>query len=139
MRRVLGPLGAWWLRDRFQGRVSVTEGRRIVRARVRDGRPVLALRGADGHGGEVIADHVLAATGYRVRRAALDFLGTGLRTDLAMRAGGPLLDAGFGSPVPGLYFTGLPAAASFGPLMRFVCGTEFASSRLARAVARSYG
>ncbi|MFI9049496.1 NAD(P)-binding domain-containing protein [Streptomyces sp. NPDC053427] len=139
VRRVLGPLGAWWLRDRFLGRVSVTQGRRIVRAGVRDGRPVLALRGADGHGGEVTADHVLAATGYRMRLAALDFLGQGLRTEIAVRAGGPLLDGGFGSSVPGLYFTGLPAAASFGPVMRFVCGTEFASPRLARAVARAYG
>ncbi|MEV5123758.1 FAD-dependent oxidoreductase [Streptomyces decoyicus] len=139
VRRVLGPLGAWWLRDRFAGRVQVTQGRRIVRATVRDGRPVLALRGADGQGGELVADHVLAATGYRMDLAALDFLGQGLRTGIVTRAGGPLLDAGFGSSVPGLYFTGLPAAASFGPVMRFVCGTEFASPRLARAVARAYG
>ncbi|MFG3117045.1 FAD-dependent oxidoreductase [Streptomyces sp. NPDC048197] len=139
VRRVLGPLGAWWLRDRFTGRVRVTQGRRIVRATVRDGRPVLALRGADGHGGELAADHVLAATGYRMDLAALDFLGPGLRTGIAARAGGPLLDGGFGSSVPGLYFTGLPAAASFGPVMRFVCGTAFAGPRLARAVARAYG
>ncbi|MGW1376552.1 FAD-dependent oxidoreductase [Streptomyces sp. NPDC002446] len=139
VRRVLGPLGAWWLRDRFAGRVQVTQGRRIVRATVRDGRPVLALRGADGQGGELAADHVLAATGYRMDLAALDFLGQGLRTGIVARAGGPLLDAGFGSSVPGLYFTGLPAAASFGPVMRFVCGTGFASPRLARAVARAYG
>ncbi|MEI5135139.1 FAD-dependent oxidoreductase [Streptomyces libani] len=139
VRRVPVPLGAWWLRDRFTDRVRVTQGRRIVRATVRDGRPVLALRGADGQGGEVVADHVLAATGYRMDLAALDFLGQGLRTGVVARAGGPLLDAGFGSSVPGLYFTGLPAAASFGPVMRFVCGTEFASPRLARAVARAYG
>ncbi|GAA2599588.1 FAD-dependent oxidoreductase [Streptomyces tubercidicus] len=138
-RRVPVPLGAWWLRERFTDRVRVTQGRRIVRATVRDGRPVLALRGADGQGGEVVADHVLAATGYRMDLAALDFLGQGLRTGIVARAGGPLLDAGFGSSVPGLYFTGLPAAASFGPLMRFVCGTDFASPRLARAVARAYG
>ncbi|MFF2923136.1 FAD-dependent oxidoreductase [Streptomyces celluloflavus] len=145
VRRVLGPLGAWWLRDRFVGRVRVTQGRRIVRARIVDGRPVLTLRGADGHRSapsalsELAADHVLAATGYRMDLAALDFLGQGLRTGIAVGAGGPLLDAGFGSSVPGLYFTGLPAAASFGPVMRFVCGTAFASPRLARAVARAYG
>ncbi|MGW3010340.1 FAD-dependent oxidoreductase [Streptomyces sp. NPDC001219] len=138
-RRAPGPRGAWWLRERFTDRVRVTQGRRLIRATVRDGRPVLALRGADGQGGEVVADHVLAATGYRMDLAALDFLGQGLRTGIVARAGGPLLDAGFGSSVPGLYFTGLPAAASFGPVMRFVCGTEFASPRLARAVARAYG
>jgi FAD-dependent urate hydroxylase len=49
------------------------------------------------------------------------------------------LDAGYGSSVPGLYCTGLPAAASFGPVMRFVCGTEYASPRLAKAVAMAHG
>ncbi|MFH8345886.1 FAD-dependent oxidoreductase [Streptomyces sp. NPDC018045] len=135
VRRVLGPLGAWWLRDRFVGRVQVTAGRRIVRARVEDGRPVLTLRGPDGRTGELAADHVLAATGYRVDLAAMDFLGQGLRTGITVSGGGPRLDAGFGSSVPGLHFTGLPAAASFGPVMRFVCGTEFASRRVAAAVA----
>ncbi|MEU7160150.1 FAD-dependent oxidoreductase [Streptomyces chrestomyceticus] len=136
VRRVLGPLGAWWLRDRFVGRVQVTAGRRIVRARVEDGRPVLTLRAPDGRTGELAADHVLAATGYQVDLAAMDFLGQGLRTGVTVSGGGPRLDAGFGSSVPGLHFTGLPAAASFGPVMRFVCGTEFASRRVAEAVAR---
>lgn len=138
VRRVLGPLGAWWLRERFVGRVQVTAGRQVVRARVEDGRPVLTLRGPDGRTGELAADHVLAATGYQVDLAAMDFLGQGLRTGVAVSGGGPRLDAGFGSSVPGLYFTGLPAAASFGPVMRFVCGTEFASRRLAGAVAEAY-
>ncbi|WP_030676212.1 FAD-dependent oxidoreductase [Streptomyces rimosus] len=138
VRRVLGPLGAWWLRERFVGRVQVTAGRQVVRARVEDGRPVLTLRGPDGRTGELAADHVLAATGYRVDLAAMDFLGQGLRTGITVSGGGPRLDAGFGSSVPGLYFTGLPAAASFGPVMRFVCGTEFASRRLAGAVAGAY-
>ncbi|OKH97345.1 oxidoreductase [Streptomyces sp. CB02923] len=136
VRRVLGPLGAWWLRDRFVGNVQVTAGRQIVRAHVEDGRPVLTLRGPDGRTGELAADHVLAATGYQVDLAAMDFLGQGLRTGITVSGGGPRLDAGFGSSVPGLYFTGLPAAASFGPVMRFVCGTEFASRRVAEAVAR---
>ncbi|MEV4440484.1 FAD-dependent oxidoreductase [Streptomyces sp. NPDC049577] len=136
VRRVLGPLGAWWLRDRFVGRVQVTEGKRIVRARVAEGRPVLTLTDASGSGeSELAADHVIAATGYRVDLAALDFLGPGLRTQLALGAGGPRLAAGYRSSVPGLFFTGLPAAASYGPVMRFVCGTEYASPRLARAVA----
>ncbi|MEV4433641.1 FAD-dependent oxidoreductase [Streptomyces sp. NPDC049555] len=136
VRRVLGPLGAWWLRERFIGKVQVTEGKRVVRARVEAGRPVLTL-GGDGEGAEseLRADHVIAATGYRMDVAALDFLGTGLRTRLAVSAGGPRLGPGYHSSVPGLFFTGLPAAASYGPVMRFVCGTEYASPRLSRAVA----
>ncbi|GAA0452614.1 NAD(P)-binding domain-containing protein [Streptomyces sp. NPDC046215] len=135
VQRVLGPLGAWWLRERFIGAVRVSEGKRIVRTHLEEGRPVLTLAGADGVvEGELAADHVLAATGYKVDLSAMDFLGHGLRTRLAVGAGGPRLGAGYRSSVPGLFFTGLPAAASFGPVMRFVCGTDYASPRLARAV-----
>ncbi|MGW8725354.1 FAD-dependent oxidoreductase [Streptomyces sp. NPDC055808] len=135
VRNVLGPLGAWWLRERFTGRVAVTEGRRVVRARVVGGRPVLTLSGGAGAERELSADHVMAATGYRVDVAALDFLGHGLRTQLLVSRGAPVLDAGYQSSVRGLYFTGLPAAASFGPVMRFVCGTTYASPRLAASLA----
>lgn len=135
VRKVLGPLGAWWLRDRFTGRVAVTDGRRVVRARVESGRPVLTLSGGTGAQRELAADHVMAATGYRMDVAALDYLGPGLRTQLTTSRGAPVLDAGYRSTVPGLYFTGLPAASSFGPVMRFVCGTRYASPRLASSVA----
>ncbi|WP_329118778.1 NAD(P)-binding domain-containing protein [Streptomyces sp. NBC_01465] len=135
VRRVLGPLGAWWLRDRFTGSVQVTDGRRPVRARVEDGRPVLTLSGG-GPSSRLAADHVMAATGYRMDATSLDFLGHGLRAALSTTRGAPVLDAGYGSSVPGLYFTGLPAAASFGPVMRFVVGTEYASPRLAHSVAK---
>lgn len=130
VRRVLGPLGAWWLRERFEGKVQVSEVSRIVRSGSAGGHPALAVRTLDGRVEELSADHVVAATGYRVDLAAMDFLGHELRTELAVSRGTPKLGAGFRSSVPGLYFTGLPAAASYGPVMRFVCGTEFASPRL---------
>ena len=134
VRRVLGPLGAWWLRERFAGRVSVTQGHAVRRA-ARDGDRVrLELAGER----PLTADHVIAATGYRVDLAAMDFLGHALRASLTRsgRTPAPLLGPDFVSSVPGLHFTGLPAAASYGPLMRFVVGTEYASSRVARAAAR---
>ncbi|MEU8973756.1 FAD-dependent oxidoreductase [Streptomyces monashensis] len=150
-RRVLGPLGAWWLRERFDSAVQVQEVERIVRAETSDGSPVLTVRtfsrpgtslrtGTPVDGTErLTADHVVAATGYRVDIAAMDFLGHGLRTRLAVSRGAPRLGPGFVSSVPGLYFTGLPAASSYGPVMRFVCGTEFASPRLARHLAAVHG
>ncbi|WP_326807777.1 FAD-dependent oxidoreductase [Streptomyces sp. NBC_01775] len=132
VRRVLGPLGAWWLRERFTGRVGVTQGRPPTGVRVRDdGRVELELGGG---GGPVEGDHVIAATGYRADLGTLGFLGPALRAALVRSGGAPLLGAGFASSVPGLYFTGLAAAASFGPLMRFVVGTGFASRRIGSAV-----
>ncbi len=139
VRRVLGPLGAWWLKDRFDGKVEVREVERILRASAPDGSPALTVRTHGGGTEELGADHVIAATGYRVDIAAMDFLGHELRTELAVSRGTPRLGAGYVSSVPGLYFTGLPAAASYGPVMRFVCGTEFASPRLAKHLAAAHG
>ncbi|MEV0112037.1 FAD-dependent oxidoreductase [Streptomyces sp. NPDC050844] len=139
VRRILGPLGAWWLRDRFEGKVETHEVRRVASADVRDGSPVLRVETLGGRTRELSADHVMAATGYRVDIAAMDFLGHALRARLAVSRGTPKLGAGYVSSVPGLYFTGLPAAASYGPVMRFVCGTEFASPRLARHLAAAHG
>ncbi|MFG2463993.1 FAD-dependent oxidoreductase [Streptomyces canus] len=139
VRRVLGPLGAWWLRDRFEGKVRVTEVDRILKADTSQGHPSLEVRTDAGTVDRLAADHVIAATGYRVDLAAMGFLGHELRTALAVSRGTPRLGAGYVSSVPGLYFTGLPAAASYGPVMRFVCGTEFASPRLARHLAAAHG
>ncbi|MEU1271373.1 FAD-dependent oxidoreductase [Streptomyces sp. NPDC005799] len=139
VRRVLGPLGAWWLRDRFEGKVQVIEVDRIVATDADGGSPTLTVRTFGGQTEKLAADHVIAATGYRVNIAAMDFLGPELRTRVAVSRGTPRLGAGYVSSVPGLYFTGLPAAASYGPVMRFVCGTEFASPRLARHLAAAHG
>ncbi|MFC7257711.1 FAD-dependent oxidoreductase [Streptomyces lutosisoli] len=139
VRRVLGPLGAWWLRDRFEGKVGVREVSRIVGAGATDGSPVLSVQTHGGRVEELSADHVIAATGYRVDIAAMDFLGHELRTELGVSRGTPKLGAGYRSSAPGLYFTGLPAAASYGPVMRFVCGTEFASPRLAKHLVAAHG
>ncbi|MDH6217683.1 cation diffusion facilitator CzcD-associated flavoprotein CzcO [Streptomyces pseudovenezuelae] len=139
VRRVLGPLGAWWLRDRFEGKVQVSEVDRITGADATDGSPTLTVRTHAGGSERLTADHVIAATGYRVDTAAMDFLGNELRTRLSVSRGAPKLGAGYVSSVPGLYFTGLPAASSYGPVMRFVCGTEFASPRLANHLSAAHG
>ncbi|MFZ3559199.1 FAD-dependent oxidoreductase [Streptomyces sp. BH055] len=139
VRRVLGPLGAWWLKDRFEGKVAVRDVAGIERVTVSQGAPVLSVRTHGGRGDDLSADHVIAATGYRVDLAAMPFLGEGLRTRLATSRGTPRLGAGYVSSVPGLYFTGMLGGSSYGPVMRFVCGTEFASPRLARHLAAAHG
>jgi FAD-dependent urate hydroxylase len=48
-----------------------------------------------------------------------------------------VLTRGLESSVPGLHFAGKPAAWSFGPLLGFVSGAEFASTELVRSITRS--
>ena len=57
------------------------------------------------------------------------------RARLQTRNGSPRLSSSFESDVPGLYFVSLASAATFGPLMRFVCGTPFTARRVSAAVA----
>ena len=56
---------------------------------------------------------------------------------LAEYRGAPILTRNFESSVPGLYFIGVAAAASFGPLMRFTFGARYAARRLTRALVKS--
>ncbi|MGW1988774.1 FAD-dependent oxidoreductase [Embleya sp. NPDC001921] len=138
-RRILGPSAAWWLRDRLDGRVPVRDAQTVVGARREpDGRARMLLRDRTGYQREVHADHVLAATGYRVDLAALGFLAPHVRRRIATVAGLPALDAAFETTVPGLYVSGPPAAATFGPVVRFVHGTGFASRRLAAVLAARF-
>jgi hypothetical protein len=53
--------------------------------------------------------------------------------------GYPVLKRGLESSVPGLHFVGKPAAWSFGPLLGFVSGAEFASNELVRSMSRRNG
>ncbi|WP_328747328.1 NAD(P)-binding domain-containing protein [Streptomyces sp. NBC_00285] len=135
VKRVLGPFGSWWLKPRLDRVVPVRLGQHITHARRDDDGVLLTIRDVEGRTHTLATDHVLAATGYRVRLNGLDFLAPELRAGLTRTAGFPHLDAGLQSSVPGLYFTGIQAAAAFGPLMRFTCGTAFAAPRLAAAVA----
>ncbi|MFC1420357.1 FAD-dependent oxidoreductase [Streptacidiphilus cavernicola] len=135
LRTVLGPSGAWWLRGRVEGRVEVLTGRAVRAGEDVGGGARLTLVSRDGGSTVLEADHVLAATGYRVDLDQIALLAPGLRDRVERTGGAPRLSAGFESSVPGLYFTGLAAAATFGPVLRFVCGTGFASDRIGAAVA----
>lgn len=60
-------------------------------------------------------------------------------TRLARTAGYTRLEAGLRWSVPGLYFTGIQAAATFGPPTWFTCGTASAAPRLTAAPAAGEG
>ena len=133
---VLGPSGAWWLRERVDGRLPVHLDCRLERVVPEGDEIALTFARANGERRTARFDHVIAATGYRVDVDAMRFLAPALRRGIARTARTwPALSGTFESSVPGLYFTGLAAAPTFGPVMRFVCGTGFAARRLSAAVA----
>ena len=130
--RSLRPAGAAWLQERLVG-VPMTFDATVVEAREQAGRVELTLADTSRRH----ADHVLLATGYRVDVTGYDFLPDALLQRIARVGGYPRLRRGFESSVPKLHFLGAPSAWSFGPLMRFVAGTEFAAPALTRAVVGS--
>lgn len=123
------PAGAQWLPPRLR-EVKITTARTVVTAREQDGRAVLRLN--DGH--QRVVDHVLLGTGYRIDVQRYQFLTTRLLAHLRTVDGYPILGRGMESSVPGLHFVGAPAAASFGPLMRFVVGTAYTGPVLTQGV-----
>jgi FAD-dependent urate hydroxylase len=135
VREKFGPAGAWWLRERVEGQVPLLTGRALRRATAANGRIRLTFT-VDGPEEEVDADHVIAATGYRIDLARLPFLGAELRARVQTVGGAPKLSSSFESSVPGLHFVGLAAAHTFGPAMRFVYGTRFSSTALVSGLAR---
>jgi hypothetical protein len=111
--------------------------RELTAAAVKDSNVALTLSRKDGRHDVLGVDHVIAATGFRVDLSRLTLLSPSLRREIAEYRGAPILTRNFESSVPGLYFIGLAAAASFGPLMRFTFGARYAAHRLTRALVRS--
>jgi FAD-dependent urate hydroxylase len=127
--RCIRPAAAGWLVERTAA-VRLTLGGRIAAAT--PAGDVLRLTLDDGSSREV--DRLVLATGYDVRADRHPLIGPDLRAQLQTRRGAPLLAAGFESSVPSLHFVGAFAAASFGPVMRFVSGTPYTGRALARHV-----
>ena len=82
---------------------------------------------------------MIAATGYIVDLERLKFLSPEIRSQVKTVNGSPVLSSSFESSVPGLYFVGVAAANSFGPVMRFAFGAGFAARRLHQAMAEGAG
>ena len=129
--RAIRPAGAGWLRSRLQD-VAITTGATVARAERQSARVQLSLR--DGRSTTV--DHVLLATGYRVDLDRYRFLPREIVDRIARRNGYPILTGAFETSMPGLHMIGAPAAWSFGPLMRFVAGSNFAADRVAKGITR---
>lgn len=111
------------------------------RAEIHDGKVHLWVRTEDGGRREIVTEHVITATGYKVDLARLTFLSEDIRSSIKALKNTPVLGTDFQSSVSGLYFVGIAAAHTFGPLMRFAFGADFAArhitKRLRKAVSRN--
>jgi thioredoxin reductase len=137
VKRALGPSGGYFIHDMVVGKVPMLLGYGIERAEAQGETVHLHLRGQDGSIKEVATDHVIAATGYKVDMGRLRFLSSDIRSKIREAKGSPLLSRTFESSVPGLYFAGVAAANSFGPVMRFAFGASFAARRITDGLAKS--
>jgi hypothetical protein len=134
VKTVLGPAGAWWLKERVLGRVHVMLDHSVSKAGIKGPRTVLSVAERNGRSVDISADHVIAATGYRFEVERLPFLSRSLKSGLCVEHHRPVLSSAFESSVPGLFFTGLASATCFGPSMRFLYGAHFTARRVARRI-----
>jgi thioredoxin reductase len=131
--RAVRAAGSRWLPERLAA-VKITTGCSVSQATTLGDEVALKL----DDGSERRVDHVVMGTGYQVDISRYDFLPQELTRDIRQFDGYPKLAKGFRSSVRGLHFIGATAARSFGPLLYFVAGTEFASRELVSNLSRSH-
>ena len=139
VRKTLGPAPGWFVRDRVVGKIPLHLGLQIAGASVEADGIALRLTSPANELKVLKADHLIAATGYRVDLQRLGFIDAALRAKLHTVDRAPALSDAFESSVPGLYFAGVAATNTFGPLMRFAYGCDFAARHLARHLSRKLG
>jgi thioredoxin reductase len=133
-RTVLGPAGAWWLKDRVDGVIEILTGHQLRGAEPSGSGVRLRLDGPQQQAVE--ADHVIAGTGFRIDIGRLPFLPEELRSRIETVNRYPVVSRAGESSVPGLYFAGAPAAVSLGPSVRFIAGTHTSVRQLASSLDR---
>jgi thioredoxin reductase len=136
VRKVLGPAPCWFTKEQVVGRIPLHVGVTVTEAKVQNGRVSLQLTDSAGTQKVLTTDHVIAATGYKVDLERLTFLSAGIRSTVKAVEGTPVLSSDFEASTPGLYFVGVAAANSFGPVMRFAFGADFAARTVARRLAK---
>jgi thioredoxin reductase len=137
VRKTLGPSGGWFIRDKVIGKVPLHLGCTPTGAEVKNGRVTLTVRATDGSERQIATEQIIAATGYRVNLERLEFLSSELRSQIKTIDGSPKLSSSFESSQPGIYFVGVAAAVSFGPVMRFAFGAGFAARRIAQTMTKA--
>ena len=134
LRRYLGPSPAWSVRDIITAHVDLRLETRLTGAEVQGDGLRLTIDGKEGSD-TIVVDHLIAATGYEIDVARLGLLSDDLRAGVVTEGAVPVLSRHFESSVANLFFVGTQSAQSFGPMLRFVCGTAFAAARVAGRLA----
>jgi hypothetical protein len=137
VRRALGPSGGWFAKDKVVGRVGMHLGCTPVGASLANHKIHLEMSTSEGTNQQIETDHIIAATGYRVDLNRLTFLSADIRSSIEQVNSTPVLSTAFESSIPQLYFSGITAANSFGPVMRFAFGAQFTARRLTGRVVKS--
>lgn len=127
--RATRAAGTGWQRP-YLAKVPITVGCRVVCAQMAGDKVHVKLT----DGTDRLVDHVIVATGYRVDTRRYEFFGPAIKQNLKTAGGYPILARGLESSIPGLHFVGKPAAWSFGPVLNFVSGAQFAGPELLRVI-----
>ena len=132
--RHLGPAPCWFTRDAIVGKVPLHLGATLDRVESA-GSGIRVIFSQRGERKSIEADHLIAGTGFKVALSRLEFIGASLRSRIRSIEDSPVLGRRFDSSVPGLHFVGISAANSFGPLLRFAFGANYAAKRLSHHLA----
>ena len=130
-----GPSGAWWLRERFEGKIEALLGHQLETAREFEGRVRITVKGPQGVR-EIVTDQLVAATGFLVALDRIDCLDDTLKKIIAREGPYPALNAHFETSVPDLFIVGLASAPVFGPVLRFMFGAKHAAPAVTRRLLR---
>jgi thioredoxin reductase len=138
VRRHLGPIPGWFMKDKVEGRIAMHMNAQIGEV-TWDGEKVHVHYDQPHKLGQVfVADHVVAATGYKPKVGSLPFLDPALAERIQTVEDTPVLGPTFQTSVPGLHMIGLASANCFGPAQRFAVGAKFTSRFLAGYLKRQY-
>jgi Pyridine nucleotide-disulphide oxidoreductase len=137
VKTVLGPAPCWFTKEEVVGKIPLNVGVSVTDATVKSGRVNLQLTDGAGAQKTLVVDNVIAATGYRVDLRRLAFMDSDLQSAIESVEHTPVLSSNFESSAPGLYFVGVSAANTFGPLLRFAYGAGYTARRISKHLAKS--
>jgi len=90
------------------------------------------------NGSEVIVDHIILATGYKVDISQVPFISNGnMMSILSIHNGFPVLDEHFQSNLPGLFITSMPASNDFGPFFGFTISARTSATLIGKELMKN--